>query len=75
MTDLEQAIEAIYEGGQSLGVSCEDVYRKMLANEGMMLDIMKGIHGRDETVSDAFDFAFTAYAESMLKEAKETKEL
>ena len=28
--ELAEAIETISEGGQALGVSCEDVYRRML---------------------------------------------
>lgn len=42
--ELVDAIEVITEGGSSLGVSCDDVYWRMLDNKLLMLTILEGVH-------------------------------
>lgn len=72
--ELAEAIETISEGGQALGVSCEDVYRRMMCNEKLMLDTMKAIHGKDGREFDRFFDSFTNYAELLLTEALRAKQ-
>ena len=71
--ELAEAIETVSEGGQALGVSCDDVYRQMMCNEKLMLAVMQDIHSEEELVFHDFFSAFTTYAESMLKEALRAK--
>mgnify|MGYP000728287796 CR=1 FL=1 len=72
--ELHEAIDEVMEGGQALGVSCEDVYRRMMCNEKLMLAVMQDIHSEEELVFYDFFSAFTTYAESMLKEALRAKQ-
>ena len=72
--ELAEAIETISEGGQALGVSCEDVYRRMMCNEKLMFAVMQDILSEDDLVFHDFFSAFTTYAESMLKEALRAKQ-
>lgn len=59
--ELADAIEVITEGGSSLGVSCEDVYRKMMRSEDFMLSMCYGIHaGSDVSVCFMSAFDYTA---------------
>ena len=72
--ELSEAIEAISEGGQALGVHCDDVYRRMMRNEKLMFAVMQDILSEDDLVFYDFFSAFTTYAESMLKEALRDKQ-
>ena len=71
--ELAEAIETISEGGQALGVSCEDVYREMIRNEKLMLTMMEDIHGKNKLVFDGFFAAFNIHCEYMLLEALHAK--
>lgn len=72
--ELSEAIETISEGGQALGVSCEDVYRSMMGNEKLMFAVMQDILSEEELVFHDFFSAFENYAESMLTEALRAKQ-
>jgi hypothetical protein len=74
MTDLEQAIETITEGGQALGVSCEDVYREMAKDEKAMALTLAAIHEDCANLQYAFTAGFELMAKSLLKEALRTKQ-
>ncbi|MEO9497691.1 MAG: hypothetical protein ABJG42_24670 [Vibrio splendidus] len=71
MTDLEQAIETITEGGQALGVSCEDVYQAMLADDDFAMKMMELIHEWNSCVD--FRKKFESCARELLKEALRTE--
>jgi hypothetical protein len=72
MTDLDQAIETITEGGQALGVSCEDVYREIANNKCLVVHILEDIH-RGEDLSDRFFKLINRVSERLLKEALRTE--
>ena len=72
--ELDEAIETISEGGQALGVSCEDVYRRMMRSEGLIMRIMSDIHGKNELVFDGFFGVFTTCAKDLLTEALRAKQ-
>ena len=72
--ELHEAIDAVMEGGQALGVTCDDVYRKMLKNEGLMLDILKDIHSGEELVFDGVHAVLIEYVKDMLIEAEKAKQ-
>jgi hypothetical protein len=71
MTELEKAIETISEGGQALGVSCEDVYRDMLACSDLAMNIMTNVHEWNSFTD--FGVHFNAHCKELLKEALRTK--
>ena len=74
MTDLDQAIETISEGGQALGVSCEDVYRAILNSPITAIEILKSIHEDDEKLRVEFMNVFESYASYLVQEAIRTKQ-
>jgi hypothetical protein len=70
--ELEKAIETISEGGQALGVSCEDVYRAMLADDSFAMKMMEEIHAWNCCVD--FNNKFESCARALLKEALRTEQ-
>jgi hypothetical protein len=70
MNDLDQAIETITEGGQALGVSCEDVYRAMLMDDKAMVALFGHIHSEHPRVTHAFTLCFDVVAAYLLEEAQ-----
>jgi hypothetical protein len=73
MTDLEQAIEAITEGGQALGVSCEDVYLEMTDDRRLMVGILEQIH-QGSDCQELFSKEFDWHVKHLLKKALRTKQ-
>ena len=71
--ELAEAIDTITEGGKSLGISCEDVYREMLKSDGFAMELMDSIH----TWNSYVDFVdkFNETARALLIQAEEAKEL
>lgn len=70
--ELAEAIETISEGGQALGVSCEDVYRKMLSNDSFTMKMMEEIHAWNSCVD--FHSKFISVATDLLTEALRAKQ-
>lgn len=70
--ELAEAIETIFEGGQALGVSCEDVYRAMLKDDAFTIRMMEGIHAWNSFVG--FRRKFMEVSESLLVEALRAKQ-
>ena len=65
--NLEQAIETITEGGSVLGLSCDDVYNRMMRNKVYMISLLESVHG--ETVDySLFHKTFEMYADELLRE-------
>jgi hypothetical protein len=70
--ELAETIETISEGGQALGVSCEDVYRAMLKDDVFTIRMMEGIHTCNSFVG--FRRKFMEVSESLLIEALRAKQ-
>jgi hypothetical protein len=70
MNDLDRAIETITEGGEALGVSCEDVYRAMARDEKAMVLTLEAIHQDCANLQYAFTAGFELMAKSLIKEAQ-----
>lgn len=69
--ELAEAVETISEGGQALGVSCEDVYLGMAKDEDFIIELMKNVHFWRSL--ESFDSKFDSIAASMLTEALRAK--
>lgn len=69
MNDLDQAIETITEGGQALGVGCEDVYNAMLDDKWFGRSMLRGIH-EDNPKHKLFYERFDECARNLLEEAR-----
>ena len=70
--ELAEAIEAIQEGGQALGVSCEDVYRYMAKHDHILFAVFEAAHC--EELLAGFDYMFDRAAEHLLTEALRAKQ-
>lgn len=68
---LEEAIQVVSEGGQALGVTCEDVYKHMLRDERLMLRMLDSIHAWNSFTD--FTYEFDKKAEHLLNEALRAK--
>lgn len=69
--ELAETVETLSEGGKALGVSCEDVYRKMLSSDSFTMKMMEEIHAWNSCVD--FNDKFKEVAELLLREAYRTK--
>lgn len=70
--ELAEAIKTISEGGQALEVSCEDVYREMLADGDFTAKLMKDLHWWNSCVD--FHDKFNDTAKLLLLEALRAKQ-
>jgi hypothetical protein len=73
MSELDDAIEIITEGGTALGVSCEDVYERMMTNRLFMLKILEGVHSGVD-VTPKFMASFELVAQKLLLSAQRANE-
>jgi hypothetical protein len=71
--ELDQAIETIAEGGQALGVSCEDVYLSMIANKILTFRLLEQIH-QGSDCQELFSKEFDWHVKHLLKKALRTKQ-
>ncbi|QGZ13131.1 hypothetical protein [Alteromonas phage XX1924] len=71
--ELAEAIETISEGGQAMGIHCDDVYESLRKNKDFMWWVMSSCHGGDD-VSAEFAKVFDKECERMLKEALRDKQ-
>lgn len=70
--ELSEAVDRLREGETVLGISCDDVYRQMLKDENLAMNIMETIHQWGSYVT--FDVKFCNAVESMLREVLRTKQ-
>lgn len=70
--ELEEAIETISDGGEALGVSCDDVYRYMLGADKFTLLLFKSVHAGEDIQAD-FMVCFLIAAKKLLLEALRAK--
>jgi hypothetical protein len=70
--ELEKAIETIAEGGQALGVSCEDVYERMYSDKRLTLSLIESAHSGVD-VSAILESHIKVICKSMLLEALRAK--
>ncbi|ANJ65556.1 hypothetical protein [Pseudoalteromonas virus vB_PspP-H6/1] len=70
--ELDEAIETISEGGEALGVSCDDVYRDMLKIDSFAMTVMAAVHSKSEEGS-LFSDEFLSSARAILLEALRAK--
>ena len=70
--ELAEAIEAIQEGGQAMGVHCDDVYESLRRNKDLMWWVMSSCHCGDD-MSAEFAKVFDKECERMLTEALRAK--
>ena len=69
--NLEQAIEALLEGGQALGVSCDDVYKHIASDSDNVLAIFELVHSDEH--EDARRYLVNAFRESAAHLLTESK--
>ncbi len=65
--ELDDAIEIISEGGEALGVSCDDVYERMVSNKVLVKMILEDLH-KNLDIRVAFIRSFEILANDMLLE-------
>lgn len=70
--ELEEAIETISDGGEALGVSCDDVYRCMISIDKFALLLCEKVHSGDDASGD-FLGAFDLSARHLLIDALRAK--
>ena len=68
---LEEAIQTVSEGGQTLGVTCEDVYKHMAKDEQLLVSVFEAAHGMEYVFN--FDKFFEDSATHLLNEALRAK--
>lgn len=73
MPELDQAIEIITDGGTALGVSCDDVYLKMMQDEDFALDVFASLH-EGYSIRYRFAIRFEYNARKMILAAQRANE-
>ena len=68
--ELSEAVETLYEGSSTFGISNEDVYRKMLSDDSLAMELMDNIHAWNSFVD--FESKFKEAARDLLTEAART---
>ena len=68
---LDEAIQAVSEGGQALGVTCEDVYKHMAKDENFLMRLFTAIHAVEYPFN--FEKFFEESATHLLNEALRAK--
>ena len=68
---LDEAIQEVSEGGQALGVTCEDVYKHMAKDESLLIEVFTWAHATGYIID--FDIKLEESATHLLNEALRAK--